>query len=172
MVFQEMVPWKKGRQSIGIRNADDAFPLSSLQRRMNRMFDDFFGDFGDGGLNPLGVLGRSAADFAPRMDVSETDKEIVISAELAGIDQKDVDVTLQDDVLTIRGEKKIERDEKNGRYSLTERSCGTFSRSIVLPTEVEQDKIDASYKQGVLTIRLPKVPAPEPKTKKIEIKTQ
>lgn len=162
MVFQEMVPWRKNRP-ISIRNADEVFPLGSLQRRMNRMFDDFFGDFGDSGLSRM-------AEFAPRIDVSENEKEITIRAELAGMEEKDIDVTLQDDVLTIRGEKKIERDEKNERYSLTERSSGTFSRPIVVPMQVEEDKIDASFKQGVLTVRLPKVPAPESKTKKIQIK--
>lgn len=171
MVFQEMVPWRKGRQNVRMNNGDNDLTLNTLQRRMNRMFDDFFGDFG-GGLYPLRALSRSADEFAPRMDVSETDKEITITAEMAGIDEPDVDVTLQDDVLRIHGEKKIERDEKNERFCLTERSCGTFSRSIVLPTEVQQDKIDASFKKGVLTIRLPKVPVEESKAKKIEIKSQ
>ena len=172
MVFQEMVPWRKGRQNMSVQNDANDFTVNALQRRMNRMFDDFFGDFGEFELHPLRALSRSTREFAPRMDVSETDKEITITAELAGLNEKDVDVTLKDDVLTIHGEKKIERDEKNERFSLTERSCGTFSRSIVLPTEVQQDKIDASFKQGVLTVRLPKVPVEESKAKKIEIKSQ
>ena len=137
---------------------------------MNRMFDDFFGDFGDVALSPLRTLSRVGADFVPRMDVSDTDKEITITAELAGIDEKDVDITLQDDVLTIRGEKKVERDEKDKNYRLVERSSGTFSRSIALPAEVQQDKIEASFKKGVLTVRLPKLPVEESKAQKIEIK--
>ena len=172
MVFQEMVPWKKGRRNVSIRPAEDEYPLGALQRRMNRMFDDFFGDFGELPLGPLHGLARGAEGFIPRMDVAETDKEITLNVELAGIDEKDVDITLQDDVLTVRGEKKVERDEKKERYCLTERAYGTFSRSIALPAEVQQDKIEASYKKGVLTVRLPKTPAPEPKTTKIEIKNE
>ena len=113
MVFQEMVPWRKGRRSVSIANGEDALPLSALQRRMNRMFDDFFGDFGDFGLAPIRSLSARAVQFAPRLDVAENEKEYTITAELAGVDDKDVDVTLQDGVLTIHGEKKSEHDEKN-----------------------------------------------------------
>lgn len=165
MVFQEMVPWRKGRSTI---DRGDGLPLNALHRRLDRMFDDFFGDFG---LSPAGTLNR-AVDFVPRMDVSETEKEYTLTAELAGIDEKDVDITLQDNVLTIRGEKKVERDEKNERCSLMERSYGTFSRSVALPVEVEEDRIEASFKNGVLTVRLPKTEIQEPKAKKIEIKSQ
>jgi len=171
MVFQEMIPWRKGKQNVSVRNGND-FPLSSLQRRMNRVFDDFFGDFGDINFAPLRALSGTGSEFVPRMDVSDTDKEIMITAELAGIDEKDVDITLQDDVLTIRGEKKVQRDENEKSYHLVERSSGTFSRSIALPAEIEQDKIEATFKKGVLTIRLPKQPVEESKAKKIEIKGQ
>ncbi len=170
MVFQEMVPWKKGRQNVNVRHGENEFPLSSLQRRMNRMFDDFFGDFSDFSLSPLRTWSRWAEGFVPRMDMTDTENEITIMAELAGVDEKDVDITVQDDVLTIRGEKKTEHDEKNHRCCLAERSYGTFSRSIVLPAEIEQDKIEASFKKGILTVRLPKLPVEESKAKKIEIK--
>ncbi len=165
MVFQEMVPWRKGRTSM---DRGDGFPLSALHRRLDRMFDDFFGDFG---LGPAGAITRTV-DFVPRMDVSETEKEYTLTAELAGIDDKDVDITLQDNVLTVRGEKKVERDEKSERCSLMERSYGTFSRSVALPAEVQEDKIEASFKNGVLTVRLPKTEVQQPKAKKIEIKSQ
>lgn len=169
MVFQEMVPWKRGRQSGLLRDGSEGFPLGSLQRRMNRMFDDFFGDFGDISPSASRFLNREGVAFIPRIDVSDSEKETVVTAELAGIDEKDVDITLQDGVLTIRGDKKVERDEKEECYCLIERSCGTFSRSLALPAEVEQDKIKASFKNGVLTVRLPKLPAEESKAKKIEI---
>jgi HSP20 family protein len=172
MVFQEIVPWKKGRHNVSIFPGEEEYPLGALQRRMNRMLDDFFGDFGDLPLGPLHGIGRGSEGFIPRMDVAETDKEITLNMELAGIDEKDVNITLQDDVLTIRGEKKIERDEKNQRYSLTERSYGTFSRSLSLPTEIQQDNIQASFKKGVLTVRLPKAAVPEAKATKIEIKNE
>lgn len=160
MVFQELAPWRKARGMA--RPGEDDFTLGALQRRVNRMMDDFFGDFGPSALT---------TPFVPRIDVSETEKEIKVTAELAGIDEKDVEVTLHDDVLTIKGEKKLERDEKNEHLFLSERSYGSFSRSIALPETIQQDKINAVYKKGVLTLTLPKAPAEETKAKKIEIKT-
>jgi len=158
MVFQELVPWKKT-----MRPGEDDLTLGALQRRMNRMFDDFFGDFGHSGLSTM--------QFVPRVDISETEKEIKVTAELAGLDEKDVEITLHDDVLTIKGEKKEEHQEKNERLFVSERSYGSFSRSIVLPETIQQDKINAVFKKGVLTLTLPKAPAEETKAKKIEIKT-
>ena len=170
MVFQEMVPWKNRRRNVGIRPSEESYPLSTLQRRMNRMFDDFFGDFSDFSLSPLRTLTRGTDGFMPRMDIAETDKDITLTAELAGMDEKDVEITVHDDVLTITGEKKTEHEQKEGERFLTERSYGSFSRSIALPAEVDQDKIDAAFKKGVLTVKLPKAPVEETKAKKIDIK--
>lgn len=161
MVFQELTPWRKARGMA--RPGEEDFTLGTLQRRMNRMFDDFFGDFGQSAL--------STVAFVPRVDISETEKEIKVTAELAGMDEKDVEITLHDDVLTIKGEKKDQREEKNERVFVSERSYGSFSRSIVLPETIQQDKINAVFKKGVLTLTLPKAPAEETKAKKIEIKT-
>jgi HSP20 family protein len=172
MVFHEMVPWKKDRRNMNIRSREEEFPLLSLQHRMNRMFDDFFGDWAEFPLSPLRALSRGGNGFMPRMDVAETDKEVTITAELAGLDEKDVEITLQDNVLTIKGEKKAEREEKEANRYLTERSYGAFCRSIELPAEVEQDKIDAAFKKGILTVRLPKTPVEETTAKKIEIKAE
>lgn len=172
MVIHEMIPWRKGRQNVAVRGGDSDFPLTALQRRMNRMFDDFFGDFSDLPAGPLSALTRHTGAFVPRMDVSETDKDITITAELAGMDEKDVEVTMTDDVLTIKGEKKTEHEEKDQRRFVSERSYGTFSRSIVVPDNVETDSIDASFKKGILTVKLNKIPVEEPKAKKIEIKTE
>lgn len=157
MVFQELAPWRKT-----MRPGEDDLALGTLQRRMNRMFDDFFGDFGPSALTSA---------FVPRIDISDTEKEIKVTAELAGMDEKDVEITLHDDVLTIKGEKKLQRDEKNERTFLSERSYGSFSRSIALPETIQQDKINAVFKKGVLTLTLPKAPVEETKAKKIEIKT-
>ncbi|MCE5185536.1 MAG: Hsp20/alpha crystallin family protein [Planctomycetaceae bacterium] len=161
MVFQELAPWRRSRSTV--RPGQDDFTLGSLQRRVNRMFDDFFSDFEQPAAAQM--------EFMPRIDVSETDNEIKVTAELAGIDEKDVEVTVNDDVLTIKGEKKDRRDEKNQRMFLSERSYGSFSRSIALPESIQQDKISAVFKQGILTLTLPKAPAQEPRAKKIEIKT-
>jgi len=172
MVFREMVPWKKDKHNVAIRSGQEEFPLLSLQHRMNRMFDDFFGDWADFPLSPFRALGRVDGGFMPRMDVAETDKEVTITAELAGLDEKDVEITLQDNVLTIKGEKKAERQENQANRYVAERSYGAFCRSIELPAEVEQDKIDATFKKGILTVRLPKTPVEEAKAKKIEIKAE
>lgn len=170
MVFQEMVPWKNRRRNVGIRPSEESYPLSTLQRRMNRMFDDFFGDFDGFSLSPFRALSRGTEAFMPRLDIEETDSDITINAELAGMDEKDVEITVHDDVLTIKGEKKTEHEDKDGGRYLTERSYGSFSRSIALPAEVDQEKIDASFKKGVLKVKLPKVPVEETHAKKIEIK--
>jgi HSP20 family protein len=104
------------------------------------------------------------------VDVSETADKIVVKAEVPGLDSKDIDISLSGDILTIKGEKKSEREEKEENYHLVERSYGSFARSIRLPVGVEADKIEASYKQGVLTVTCPK--KEEVKAKPIEIKAE
>jgi HSP20 family protein len=104
----------------------------------------------------------------PSVEVAETDKDVRIVAELPGMDEKDVEVTVDDDVLTIRGEKKAEMEDKERRFS--ERYYGHFERRIPLPFEVEDDKAEASFANGVLTVTLPKSPKAETKTKRIAIK--
>lgn len=148
MTFKDIIPF--GKKSVPVRR-EEGSPLLDLRREMNRLFDDFFRGFSP--LEP--VTGYSGA-FAPRMDVTETDKELTIKAELPGMDEKDVEVMLTRDTLTIRGEKKEEKEEKSGSSYRMERSFGSFSRSIPLPAEVDQDKAAAAFKKGILTITLPK----------------
>jgi HSP20 family protein len=115
--------------------------------------------------------GRIGA-FSPKVDVTENEKEFNISAELPGMDDKDIDVSLQNDMLTIRGEKKEEKEDKGKDYYRMERSYGYFSRTIPLPVEVETDKVDAKFKKGVLTITLPKTAKAVAETKKISVKVE
>jgi HSP20 family protein len=137
-------------------------PFVSLQQEVERLFDDFGMRFGAGGASPPTAL-------TPRMDVAETDKAIELTAELPGLEEKDIDINLSDNVLTIRGEKKSEREEKDKNYRVVERSYGSFYRSFELPPGVKADAIQASIAKGVLTVRMPK---PEPtQTRKIEVKT-
>jgi HSP20 family protein len=103
------------------------------------------------------------------VDVSETDNEVLVKAEMPGFEPKDIDLTLRDNILLLKGEKKQEKEEKGENYVRTERSYGSFSRSIALPAEVAEDKVQAKYDKGILSIRLPKV-APS-KAKKIQINT-
>ncbi|MBM4295661.1 MAG: Hsp20/alpha crystallin family protein [Deltaproteobacteria bacterium] len=136
--------------------------VSKLRREMDRLWDDYFGP-GRRALRPMEM------EFAPAVDVSETAEQVVVKAEVPGIDVKDIDITLSGDVLTIKGEKKSEREEKEESYHLVERSYGSFTRSLKLPAAVEMDKIAARYEKGVLTVICPK--KEEVKPKAIEIKT-
>jgi HSP20 family protein len=145
-------------------------PFASLQREMNRLFDSFFGGVN---LSPWAPLERGVAEaFTPRVNVSETDKEIKISAELPGLDENDLDVSLTRDALTIKGEKKEEKEEKGTSYYRVERAYGSFTRSIPLPVDVNTDKVEATFKKGVLYITLPKTVNAIEKTKKIQVKSK
>jgi HSP20 family protein len=141
-------------------------PFMSLHRQMNRLFDDVFrGSAGGWAGDP----GQSGGNFVQaRMDVSETDNEVRICAELPGVSQDDVDVTLDDDVLTIRGEKKLERKDEKEKYHFMERSYGTFQRSLRLPFAVEPEQVKAEFSSGVLTVTLPKTKAQE-RSRRIKI---
>ena len=107
---------------------------------------------------------------APHMDVRETDKDIVVEAELPGIDEKDVSLSLQDGVLTIRGEKKHEHEEEKENYRMMERRYGSFQRSVRLPDTMDEDKVEASFNNGVLKVSLPKHPEAIGKQRTIPIK--
>jgi HSP20 family protein len=145
-------------------------PFVSLQREMNRLFDNFFGGLS---LSPWAPLERGGAEsFTPHIDVSETDKEIKVSAELPGMDENDVDVSLTKDTLTIRGEKKEEKEDKGKDYYRMERSYGSFSRNIPLPLEVNTDRVEATFKKGILCVTLPKTVSAIEKTKKVPIKSK
>ena len=104
-------------------------------------------------------------DWTPSLDITETGKTIEVKAELPGMEKKDIDITLDGDLLVIKGEKKHETEEKDRCYHRVERRYGSFYRSVRLPYEVKDEKIDASFKDGVLTVKLPKVKTGE--TKKI-----
>ena len=133
--------------------------LVNMQRELGRVFDNLFSDAkGD----------VFVADWAPRVDVMEQKDSYIIKAEMPGVNKDDVRITLHENVLSIRGEKKQEKEEKDVNYHRIERSYGTFERQFALPTGVKSDKIDASYKDGILTVTLPKVE--EAKPKEIEVK--
>ena len=156
MDFRDLIPFG-GRDRRGELATRGDNPFESFQREMNRLFDDFFRGIGTSPAR----FGRGegffgAAMAAPRVDVSETDREYEVTAELPGLEEKDVEVLLDQNLLTLKGEKRAEREEKDKNYYLAERSFGSFRRTIPLPVEIEQDKVEANFKNGVLTIRLPK----------------
>lgn len=141
-------------------------PFTFFREEMNRLFDNFFRG------TDIEPLERKFAAFSPSIDISETEKEIVISAELPGMEDKDLDVSLSKDLLIIKGEKKEEKEEKTKNYYRMERSYGSFCRTIPLPAEIDAENISAEFKKGVLTIKLPKTPEAIGETKKIAIKAE
>jgi HSP20 family protein len=128
---------------------------------MDRLFDRFFEGW------PFRVSAEERL-WAPTADVSETAKEVIVKAEVPGMDPKDIDVSVQGDVLTLRGERKQEKEEKDENFHRVERSYGSFSRSIQLPSEVDAGKVSATYQDGILKINMSKTKAAA--VKKIEVK--
>lgn len=108
--------------------------------------------------------------WSPRLDVSETDTALEVVADLPGMEKKDINVTIEDDLLVIKGERKEEKEEKGKKFHTIERRSGSFYRALRLPVEVESDKIEAAFKEGVLTLKLPKSKKSKKKTAQIEIK--
>lgn len=166
MLFRDLIPGTHKTLPSDNRRLD---PFHAMQTEMNRLFEDFWPDFEMPAL--AGGNGGLAAGVAPRVDVSETEKEIQVTAELPGLEEKDVEVTYADGMLTIAGERKTEKEEKDEekKYYVKERSYGSFRRVFALGEDVEEDKIKAEFKNGVLTVVLPKAKEAVAKTKRIPI---
>jgi HSP20 family protein len=147
---------------------DDNHPFYSLQSQMNSLFDDFFTGF-NGMPRALATGGFGA--FSPSVDVKESDKDFTVRAELPGVEEKDIEVTVTNDAVTIKGEKKEEKEDKGKNYYYMERSYGSFNRIIHLATETESGKAEASFKNGVLNITIPKSLAAKAKGTKVPIKS-
>jgi HSP20 family protein len=139
------------------QNPRSLFHLNDVDRAFDSFFNTRFSENMD-------------RQISPRTNVEETENEWIISAELPGVDKKDISINMQDDVLTISGEKKSEKEDKEKNFHRVERSYGKFSRSFTINTAVVQDKVDAEYKDGILTISLPK--AEEAKPKAIDVKVK
>jgi HSP20 family protein len=152
MPITDLLPWRKSESRDLAERRESANSLQSFEQRVNRLFDDVF----DRSLTPS-LLDASWSEFSPRVDIVERDEEIEVSAELPGLDREDIEVSLSDEVLTVRGEKRVEREEEKGSVYRMERSYGSFRRQVALPCEIEADRVKATFKNGVLTITLPKV---------------
>lgn len=163
MAIRNLVPF--GKRSVPVKR-DDENPFSMLRRELDSLFDNFFRGF------DMEPFESRFGTFSPRVDITENDKEIRVSAELPGLDEKDIDISLNKDALTIRGEKKEEKEHKGKDYYRMERSYGSFSRTIPLPIEIETDKAEAMFKKGVLSITLPKTAKAITETKKIAVKVE
>ncbi len=143
----ELIPWR---------------PLRDLKREMDRLWNEFFG------RETLPEVFET--EWVPALDISETKDAVVVRADVPGIDPEDLEITLSGNLLTIRGEKKQEKEEKGESFYRVERSYGSFVRSVQIPTEIDPDKIEATYKNGVLKITLPK--KAEAKGKQIPVKVE
>ena len=160
------LPLKRRGDKIAIRRENES-PMMAIQNEMNRLFDNFFNDPFD--LAPLAIR-RLPVEFTPRVNVSETDKAMQVTAELPGMDEKDIQISLEQDTLVLSGEKKSETEENGKNFHRYERSYGSFQRVIPLVSEVQEDKVEATFKNGVLTITLPKAASAVKAAKKINIK--
>jgi HSP20 family protein len=163
MTIRDLIPWSRG-QDLTVRRGGEFNPFVTLHREMNRLFDDVFRGFD---LTPFGsdrFFDRGAG--WPTLEVTETGKEVKVTAELAGLDEKDVSVELANGMLTITGEKKSETEDKDRVFS--ERYYGRFERRIPVE-EVDEDNVSAAFKNGVLTVTMPKVAHAQSKVKRIAI---
>jgi HSP20 family protein len=150
MAIKDLIPWNNTNREIGTRRGNDVHPFLALRREMNRVFDDVFRGFD---LAPFGSFRASEGLDWPNIDVDETETDIRVTAELPGLEEKDISLEIANGMLLISGEKKSETEDRDRRFS--ERYYGRFERRIPLD-DVEQDKASASFKNGVLTVTVPK----------------
>lgn len=170
MNVRDLIPWGRSNdsQAPSVYRDSEQHPILSLHRDVNRLFDDVFRDFetrlsGSGRFSPL-------AFTWPSVELSETDRHITVTAEVPGLEEKDIDVLLDDGVLTLRGEKRSETEDNGRQFS--ERYYGRFERRIPLGFEVEEDQVTAAFKNGLLTVTLPKSASARSRVKRIEINGQ
>jgi HSP20 family protein len=166
MVMRDLIPWGRGRD-VAARRGEEFNPFLTLHREMNRLFEDAFRGFD---------LATSSSDRFldhamgwPKIEVSESDKDVKITAELPGLDEKDVKIELANGVLAIKGEKKTDTEDKDRLFS--ERYYGRFERRIPVE-DVDEENISASFKNGELTVTMPKLPQAQVKVKRIAINSK
>ncbi|TWG97924.1 HSP20 family protein [Mesorhizobium sp. J18] len=169
MSVRDLIPWSRnnGNQVPSLFRDGDRDPFLSLHREVNRLFDDVFRSFD----SRLPSFGRrfSFGEGWPSVEISDNEKEIKVTAEVPGLEEKDIEVLLDDGVLTLKGEKRSETEDKDRQFS--ERFYGRFERRIPLGVEVQEDKVDARFKNGVLTVTLPKSEKAQSQVKRIAIRS-
>ena len=168
MTFYELLPMRRQRRNVPVRKGAGQDPFYALERLRNEFLDNFVGDFA---LSPFGTS-EFGMEFTPRVNVTEDEKGVYLSAELPGMDEKDIEVSVTEEAITIKGEKRQENEEKSKNYYRSERSYGSFERVVALPDQVDAEKAEAAFEKGVLTITLPKVEPAKAKAKKIDIKAK
>lgn len=185
MDFKKLVPWnwfKKEEEQFGsavpVRHLSHhppvdrlSSPIARLQGEMDRMFEQFFTGFGLSPFRQEGFLPGSLTSglLKPTLDIGANEREYTISVEVPGVEQQDVKIEITGNTLTIRGEKKQEKEEKEKNFYRMERSYGSFQRVLSLPEDADQEKISATFRNGVLTVTMPRRELPRAEVKKIEI---
>lgn len=167
MSVRDLIPWPRndGDHVPSLFRESDRDPFLSLHREMNRLFEDVFRGFGSG--SPSRSRVSAFGGGWPSVDISDSQKEIKVTADVPGLEEKDIEVLLDDGVLTLRGEKQAETEDKDKQFS--ERFYGRFERRIPLGYEVKEDQVDARFKNGVLTVTLPKSEKAQSQVKRIAI---
>ncbi|MBZ9775500.1 Hsp20/alpha crystallin family protein [Mesorhizobium sp. CO1-1-8] len=165
MSVRDLIPWGRGNgnSAPSLFHDGDRDPFVSLHREVNRLFDDAFRSVGA----RLPAFGPPFAAGWPSVEISDTDKEVRVTAEIPGLDESDIEVLLDNGALKLKGEKRSETEDKDRQFS--ERFYGRFERLIPLGYEVEEDKVNAAFKNGVLTVTLPKTERAQAKAKRIAI---
>jgi HSP20 family protein len=152
MAITDLIPWKKNDENALATRRRELDPFAQFRREVDQMFNGALGNW----TGPMNLLDRRLGSWMPQIDVRETKKEIRVTAELPGMEEKDLEVSFLDGALTIKGEKSEEHEEEKGDVHRSERQYGMFERTIPLPAEVDADKVKATFKKGVLKITLPK----------------
>ncbi len=174
-MVRELIPWRRKRDQSRLSRVEreEDNPFLELHREINDVFKDFFGRFEDSlELPGTGWLTGSTSASSVRVDVSESENEVQITADVPGMEEKDIDVELNNNLLTIKGERRNEREEKKRDYHISERSYGMIHRVIPLPGEIDESKAKARFKNGVLTVSIPKTPEAKSRRKQIPISTE
>ncbi|QIG46789.1 Hsp20/alpha crystallin family protein [Nordella sp. HKS 07] len=167
MNVRALIPWGRNSTAPNAYREEERSPFLSLHREVNRLFDDVFRSF-DTQLPRFGSLSSFNGSW-PNVEISETDKDVQVTAEIPGLDEKDVEVLLGDGVLTLKGDKQSQTEDKDRRFS--ERFYGHFERRIPLGVDVEEDRVEARFRNGVLHILLPKSEKAQSQIKRIAIKS-
>lgn len=180
MPFKDMIPWRRGRHEVPVQRAEQRgsnsleprndFDLAPLFRETESLFERFFAGFG-GGLVPSDFFRSGTGPAGPslQLDVTETDDAYHVAVELPGVDEKDVEVTLANGALAIRGEKRAESRDEKGEVFRMERSYGRFERTVALPSEIDEERVRASFRRGVLEVTLPKSERARQRARRIQV---
>lgn len=183
MDFKKLVPWNwftneegESGASVPVHHVNQRQmynrPIGRLHREMDQLFDNFFSGFGDSSFRTGNLFFNSLADgfLKPNLDIRSGDNEYTISIEVPGVEEQNIQLEITNNVLTVSGEKKQEKEDKEKSYYRMERSYGAFQRVLSLPEDVDQDEVKATFKNGVLTINIKRKALPGSAVKQIEIK--